>query len=83
MIVVFINCILFDRGLGPVYKRNSVEFLIDFRELGYFINLLSNRLGVGIFIFQIGCDILMPCGFLIGFRETGTHSRTRGGCHKI
>ena len=21
------------RGLGPVYKRNSVEFLIDFKEL--------------------------------------------------
>ena len=70
-----------ERGLGLVYKRNSVEFLVDFRELGYFRNLLSNRLGVRIPVFQMGYDILMPCGFLTGFQETGTHSRTCGDCH--
>ena len=24
---------VFDKGLDPVYRRNSVEFLIDFRKL--------------------------------------------------
>ena len=32
-------------GLGPVYRWNSVKFLIDFRELGYFRNLMSDRSG--------------------------------------
>ena len=81
VVVIFINCILFGKGFSLVYKQNFVEFSVDFRELGYFRNLLSNRLGVEIFIFQTGCDILLPCGFLTRFRKTGTDSKTRNGCH--
>ena len=65
--VVFMNCIFLGKGFSPVYRWNSVEFSVDFRELDYFRNLLSNRLGVRISIFQTGYDILMPCEFLIGF----------------
>ena len=31
--VEFINCTLFDMGLGLVYRRNSTKILIDFWEL--------------------------------------------------
>ena len=68
-------------GFSLAYKRNSVEFSVDFRELGYFKNLLLNSLGVKILVFQMGCDILMPYGFLIGFQETRTYSRTYGSCY--
>ena len=56
--VFFMNCIFLGRGFSPVYRRNSVEFSIDFRELGYFRNLLSYGLGVGILVFQTSYDIL-------------------------
>ena len=42
------NCILLSRGFSPVYSRNSIEFLVDFRELGYFRNLLQYSLKVEI-----------------------------------
>ena len=29
----------------------------------------------------MGCDIMMPYRFLIGFQKTKTHSRTRNDCH--
>ena len=81
MVAIFINCILLGRGFSIVSKRNSIEFLIDSRELGYFRNLLSNSLGVEILVFQTGCDILMPCRFLIRFREIVAHLRTCDSCH--
>ena len=46
------------RGFSLVYKRNFAKILVDFRELGYFRSLLSYILGVGILVFQTGCDIL-------------------------
>ena len=42
MVVVVYELYLFGRGFSLVYKRNSAEFLIDFRELEYFRNLLSS-----------------------------------------
>ena len=54
----FMNCIFLARGFSPVYKQNSAEFSVDFRELGYFRNLLSYSLGVGILVFQTSYDIL-------------------------
>ena len=38
------------------------------------------RLGL-VLVFQIGYDIKMPCGFLVGVRETGTHSKRRNDFH--
>ena len=38
MLIYFINCILLTGGLGPIYKRNFIEFSVDFRELDYFRN---------------------------------------------
>ena len=32
-------------------------------------------------VFQTGYDIVMPCGFLVGFQETRIHLRTHNGCH--
>ena len=52
MVVDFINCCFLIRGLGSIYKRNSVEFLVDFRELDYFRNIMSNRLGSGFSFFK-------------------------------
>ena len=77
----FMNCILLGRGFSLVFKRNSAEFLVDSRELGYFRNLLPNSLNGRIPVFQTGCDILMPYGFLTGFWEIEAHSRTCSGCH--
>ena len=57
--------------------------MVDFRELVYFRNLLSNRLGVGIFDFQTDYDILMPCEFLIGFRKIRTHLKTYDSCQVL
>ena len=65
------------RGLDPVYKWNSIEFSIDFRELK---NLGIMSLG-WVFVFQTGYHIIMLCEFLVGFWETRSHSRTRDGCH--
>ena len=42
VIVVVYELYLLGRGFSPVYKRNSAKFLIDFRELEYFRNLLSS-----------------------------------------
>ena len=38
------------QGFSPVFKRNSAEFSINSRELGYFRNLSLNSLGVGILV---------------------------------
>ena len=80
-VVVFMNCILLGRGFSSVFKRNSVEFLIDSRELDYFKNLLLIGLGVEILVFQTGCDILLPYGFLNEFQKTEAHSKTCDGCY--
>ena len=40
MVVVVYELYLLSRGFSSVYKRNSVEFLVDFQELEYFRNLL-------------------------------------------
>ena len=46
------------RGFTLIYKWNSVEFSVDFRELGYFRILQSYNLRIGIFVFfQTGYDI--------------------------
>ena len=42
---------------------------------------MSDRLGWGFRSFQMGCDIIIPCGFLTRFRETRTHSKTHNDCH--
>ena len=75
-----LNCDFLTRGSSSVYRRNSVEFSIDFRVLEYFRNycLIGQ---VGIFVFQTNYDIKMPYGFLAGFRVTDTHSKTHGSCH--
>ena len=54
VVVVYMNCILLNRGFSPVYKRNSVKFSVDSRELDYFRNLSPNSLKVGILIFLNG-----------------------------
>ena len=56
--IFFYKLHFFGRGFSPLYKRNSVEFLVDFLELGYSRNLLSYSLGVGILVVQMGYDIL-------------------------
>ena len=81
MVVDFINCYFLAGGLGLIYRRNFVEFLVDFQELDYFKNLMSNRSGVRILVFQTGCGIIMSCGFLVEFRDSGTHLRTHNSCH--
>ena len=43
--IVFMNCIFLGRGFSLVYNRNSIEFLVDFREIGYFKNLLPYSFG--------------------------------------
>ena len=58
MEVVFINCIFLAEGLVQFIDGTLSNFLIDFRELGYFRNLLPYSLGVGILVFQMGYDIL-------------------------
>ena len=64
-------------GLDPIFKENFIEFSIDFREIE---NLGIRPLG-GFPVFQTGYDIVMPCGFLAEFRETGSHSKTCDDCH--
>ena len=59
-------------GLGLVFKRNSAEFSIDFQELE-FLEIMRLIGWVGVLIFQMDCDIMMPCRFLAGFRKTMTH----------
>ena len=74
-----INCVFY-KGLGSFYRQNSTEFSIDFRVLQYF-RIVCSLDRVGILIFQIGCNIRMPYGFLVSFREIETHSRTHDDCH--
>ena len=64
-------------GLGLVYKRNFTEFL-KFTNL----KIMFHRLGFGFPVFQTCHDFMMPCKFLVEFRETGSHSRTCGNCHE-
>ena len=45
-----------------------------FLGLGYMIGRVSS-------CFSNGLECQMPCRPLNEFRETGTHSRVRGGCH--
>ena len=52
LVVNFINCCFLARGLSSIYKQNSTEFLVDFQELDYFRNLMSNRLGSGFLFFK-------------------------------
>ena len=70
------------RGLGHIYKRNSVEFLVNFRVLEYF-RIVYPLDRVGILIFQTGCDIRMPYEFLAGVLENWIHSRIRDSCHVL
>ena len=77
----FISCFPLAMDLDLIYKWNSAEFSVDFWELDYFRNFMSNRLGSGFSLFQTGYGIIMPCRFLVWFRDTGTHSRTHGACH--
>ena len=53
------------RYFYPYYKRNSIEFSIDFLMLDYF-DIHDFHIGVQMSIFQTGLDIGMPCGFLRG-----------------
>ena len=80
MLCCFINYCFLIRGLDSKNRRNSIEFSVDFLELKISRNHMSIR-WVGIPIFQTDYDIVKPCEFLVGFREIGTHLRTRGGCH--
>ena len=53
------------RGLGLVYRQNSIEFLINFQEL---VNLEIMSLGwVWIPVFQTDYDIVMSYEFLTEF----------------
>ena len=79
--VIFMNCIFLDRGFSPVYRRNSVEFSIDFRELGYFRNHLPYSWESRFSFFKRVMVSCLPCEILNEFRETGTQSRSRDGCH--
>ena len=42
VVVVVYELYLLGRGFSPAYKQNSTEFLVDFRELEFFRNLLSS-----------------------------------------
>ena len=62
---MFYKLWIWQKGLDPVYKHDFVEFLIDFLELE---NLeIVPQVGFWDLVFQMGCDIIIPCGFLIGF----------------
>ena len=52
-------------GLDPGYKRNSVEFSVDFRELEN-LEIMSLSWVSG-FRFSNGLCYQMPCGFLDRF----------------
>ncbi|XWS56881.1 hypothetical protein CRYUN_Cryun09bG0123700 [Craigia yunnanensis] len=45
------------------------------------VKLYGVSVWVNILIFQMSYDIMIPYGFLIGFRETETHARAHSGCH--
>ena len=77
-IICYELCFL-TRGLDPVYKWNSIKYLIDFWELES-LEILSLDWASSL-LFQAGYDIVMPCRFLVGFREIGSYSKTRDSCH--
>ena len=52
----FINCFLLVKGLGPIYRRNFVEFSIDFLGLEFSKSVMYIR-WVGILVFQTDYDI--------------------------
>ena len=68
-------------GLEPVYKWKFTKFLVDFQELES-LEIMSLDWILG-FRFSKGYDIVMPYGFLAGFWETKTHSKTHGGYHVL
>ena len=78
---IFICCCFLTRGLGLRNRRNSAEFSIEFQKLGNIFRKSWFVDWVGIPVFQMSYDIVTPCEFLVGFWETETHTRTRGGCH--
>ena len=46
MLCGFINYYFLTRSLDPIYRWNSAEFSIDFRELEN-LAIMPNRLGMG------------------------------------
>ena len=52
-------------GFSSYSRKKSLEFLIDFRVLEYFI-IVCPLDQVGISVFQTGCDIRLPYWFLTG-----------------
>ena len=66
---------------SPCYKRNSAEISVEFQVLAHYLRLGYMISWVGFPFFLNGLGYQMPCGPLVGFRETKIHSRAHGGCH--
>ena len=75
-------CIIVFLGRGsPCFKWNSAEISVEFQVLVHFLkSRIHDKLGLGSrFSNRLGYQ--MPCGPLVEFRETETHSRAHDDCH--
>ena len=70
----------FDKGFRSSLQTEFCQIFGRFFRVRNFRNHVP-RLGFEILVFQMGCGILMPCGFLVEFWKIGIHPRTRGGCY--
>ena len=68
-------------GGRPCFKRNSIEILVIFQVLEYFLKFRVHDKSGWISVFSNGSGYQMPCGPLNEFRKTETHSKVRGDCH--
>ena len=65
--VEIINCILFGKGLSSNLETELCQIFDRFSGVRIFRNHISDRLG-WVSVFQTGCNIMMPCMFLVRFR---------------
>ena len=68
-------------GGKTFFKRNFTEISVEFLKLKYFLKFRSHDRSGWVSVYLNGLGYQMPCGPLVGFREIGTYSRARDGCH--
>ena len=70
-------------GGKTFFKRNSAKILIEFLKLKYFLKFRSHDRSGWVSVYLNGLGYQMSCGPLVGFQETGIHSRVHDGSKKV
>ena len=70
-------------GSRLCFKRNSVEILVEFQMLEYFLKFRVHDRSGWVSVFSNVLEYQMPYKPLIEFLKTETHSRVHSDCHVL